>query len=214
MPYGAPAEEQDKTEGKMDEEPVSEDLIRYDVLTQDALRGVIRKVLDEVSVAGLPGDHHFFITFDTAFPGVRLSKRMRERYPESMTIVIQHTYWDLIVNDAGFEVDLTFNDVRERLAIPFAAIQAFFDPSVKFGLQFDVAIETLDENGESPGDALPEETPVDSPREAPVEMQQKRKAAKNKHTGTNGKDESAAEDEATATPPGEVVSLDAFRKKK
>ncbi len=74
---------------------MSEDLIRYDILTQEALRGVIRKVLDEVIAAGLPGEHHFFITFDTTFPGVRLSKRMRERYPESMTIVIQHSYWDL-----------------------------------------------------------------------------------------------------------------------
>ena len=201
----------------MDEEPVSEDLIRYDVLTQDALRSVIRKVLDEVAVAGLPGDHHFFITFDTAFPGVRLSKRMRERYPESMTIVIQHTYWDLTVNDAGFEVDLTFNDVRERLAIPFAAIQAFFDPSVKFGLQFDVAIETLEsqgESGEMSADALPEEATEDVPPEAPVEMQQKRKAAKGEHSSTNGKEGSGADEEATAGPPGEVVSLDAFRKKK
>ncbi|MCB1423793.1 MAG: hypothetical protein KDJ69_15295 [Nitratireductor sp.] len=197
----------------MDEEQVSEDLIRYDVLTQDALRGVIRKVLDEVAVAGLPGDHHFFITFDTAFPGVRLSKRMRERYPESMTIVIQHTYWDLTVNDGGFEVDLTFNDVRERLSIPFAAIQAFFDPSVKFGLQFDVAIETLEsqgENSETASDILPEEMPSDAPLEAPVEMQQKRKSAKKPHA----EEEGGAEDGAAAGQPGEVVSLDAFRKKK
>ena len=199
----------------MDEEQVSEDLIRYDVLTQDALRGVIRKVLDEVAVAGLPGEHHFFITFDTAFPGVRLSKRMRERYPESMTIVIQHTYWDLTVNDGGFEVDLTFNDVRERLAIPFAAIQAFFDPSVKFGLQFDVAIEapeSLGESGETASGTLPEEMSGDAPLEAPVEMQQKRKSAKKQPTGTE--EEGGSEAGATAGPPGEVVSLDAFRKKK
>lgn len=217
MPFGKPARECKKTEGKMDEEQVSEDLIRYDVLTQDALRGVIRKVLDEVAVAGLPGDHHFFITFDTAFPGVRLSKRMRERYPESMTIVIQHTYWDLTVNDGGFELDLTFNDVRERLAIPFAAIQAFFDPSVKFGLQFDVAIETLeaqDESGKMPGEASPEEASVDAPQEAPVEIQQKRKSQKKQHTAVKDEEESNAGDEATAGTPGEVVSLDAFRKKK
>ena len=167
----------------MDEEQVSEDLIRYDVLTQDALRSVIRKVLDEVSVAGLPGDHHFFITFDTAFPGVRLSKRMRERYPESMTIVIQHTYWDLTVNDGGFEVDLTFNDIRERLAIPFAAIQAFFDPSVKFGLQFDVAVEAPEQENEVAGDVSGEEQQA-SGMETPVEMPQKRKPARKPDTGT------------------------------
>ena len=205
----------------MDEEQVSEDLIRYDVLTQDALRGVIRKVLDEVAVAGLPGDHHFFITFDTAFPGVRLSKRMRERYPESMTIVIQHTYWDLKVNDGGFEVDLTFNDVRERLAIPFAAIQAFFDPSVKFGLQFDVAVEALEQdggNGEASGEKTAEATgdaPVQPPVQAPVEMQKKRKPAQKAGSGTSNETEDG-EPESAEPPngPGEVVSLDAFRKKK
>ena len=122
----------------MADEIIPEDLMRYDVLTQDALRGVIRKVLDEVSVAGLPGDHHFFITFDTGYPGVRLSKRMREQYPEAMTIVIQHSFWNLETSDSGFEIDLSFNDVAERLRVPFASIQAFFDPSVKFGLQFEV----------------------------------------------------------------------------
>ena len=193
----------------MDEEQVSEDLIRYDVLTQDALRSVIRKVLDEVSVAGLPGDHHFFITFDTAFPGVRLSKRMRERYPESMTIVIQHTYWDLTVNDGGFEVDLTFNDIRERLAIPFAAIQAFFDPSVKFGLQFDVAVEAPEQENEVAGDVSGEEQQA-SGMETPVEMPQKRKPARKPDTGTPVGDEGSE----PASGPGEVVSLDAFRKKK
>ncbi|MGB7288450.1 MAG: ClpXP protease specificity-enhancing factor SspB, partial [Salaquimonas sp.] len=86
---------------------MSEDLIRYDVLTQEALRGVVRKVLEEVVVTGLPGEHHFFITFDTTHSGVRLSTRMRERYPESMTIVIQHTYWNLKVSDTEFELDLT-----------------------------------------------------------------------------------------------------------
>ena len=202
----------------MDEEQVSEDLIRYDVLTQDALRRVIRKVLDEVAVAGLPGDHHFFITFDTAFPGVRLSKRMRERYPESMTIVIQHTYWDLKVSDSGFEVDLTFNDIRERLAIPFAAIQAFFDPSVKFGLQFDVAVETLEQDGETSGEATEEaarEAPGPASAPAPVEMKKTRKPDTKAGGDAAEKAESEKlENEPTPSGPGEVVSLDAFRKKK
>lgn len=127
--------------------PMSDDLIRYDVLTQEALRGVIRKVLDEVAAAGLPGEHHFFITFDTTHPGVRLSARMRERYPETMTIVIQHTFWNLETSDSGFEVDLTFNDIRERLRIPWGAVQAFFDPSVKFGLQFEIPAEEWGDDG-------------------------------------------------------------------
>jgi uncharacterized protein len=118
---------------------MSDDLIRYDILTQDALRRVIRKVLEEVQRSGLPGDHHFFITFDTSFPGVRLSTRMKEKYPDEMTIVIQHSYWNLEVEDNCFEIDLSFDDIRERLRIPFDAISGFFDPAVKFGLQFDTA---------------------------------------------------------------------------
>ncbi len=117
---------------------MSDDLIRYDILTQEALRRVIRKVLEEVRNTGLPGDHHFFITFDTGHPGVRLSPRMLERYPEEMTIVIQHSFWNLDVGENAFEIDLSFDDIRERLRIPFDSIRGFFDPSVKFGLQFDV----------------------------------------------------------------------------
>lgn len=117
---------------------MTEDLMRYDVLTQDALRNVIRKVLDEVATTGLPGDHHFFISFETTYQGVRLSNRMRERYPETMTIVIQHSFWDLKTTDTYFEIDLSFDEIRERLKIPFAAVQSFFDPAVKFGLQFEV----------------------------------------------------------------------------
>ena len=101
----------------MNDEPQNEDLIRYDILTQEALRSVIKKVLEEVMNCGLPGEHHFFITFDTNHSGVRLSKRMKERYPEDMTIVIQHTYWDLEVNENGFKIDLSFDDIRERLVI-------------------------------------------------------------------------------------------------
>lgn len=179
---------------------MNEDLIRYDVLTQEALRGVIRKVLDEVAVAGLPGEHHFFITFDTNHPGVRLSDAMRERYPEAMTIVIQHTFWNLQTDENGFELDLTFNDVRERLRIPFVAIQAFFDPSVKFGLQFDLEAEASGSrpevhevvdfsDGSRPG--TDEIEPADTATKSP------------------GDDGSSEKQDREA----EVVSLDAFRKK-
>ncbi len=114
------------------------DLIRYDLLVQDALRGVVRQVLTEVARNGLQGEHHFFITFKTATPGLRLSKRMRERYPDEMTIILQHQFWGLTVLDGGFEVGLSFHNTPERLLVPFAAITMFQDPSVNFGLKFDV----------------------------------------------------------------------------
>ena len=117
---------------------MSEDLIRYDILTREALRGVVRKVLTEVSKAGLPGNHHFFISFASTAPGVRLPARLVERYPSEMTIVLQNQFWDLKVNETGFEVGLSFDDRPEILHIPFAAILGFFDPSVEFGLKFEV----------------------------------------------------------------------------
>ena len=120
---------------------MAEDHIRYDILAQEALRGVMRKVLAEVARTGLPGNHHFFITFLTGAPGVRVSSRLRERYPEQMTIVIQFQYWDLKVTDTGFEVGLSFSDVPEKLEIPFSAVRGFYDPSVNFELEFDVKTE-------------------------------------------------------------------------
>lgn len=111
--------------------------IDYEALAQDALRGVVRTVLTEVARTGLPGDHHFYVSFDTRAPGVNLSKRLREKYPEEMTIVLQHRFWDLTVTDDRFEVKLTFDGIPERLVIPFAAIRVFFDPSVRYGLQFE-----------------------------------------------------------------------------
>src|SRR5690349_11839425 len=120
---------------------MAEDHIRYDILAQEALRGVMRNVLAEVARTGLPGNHHFFITFLTGAPGVRISPRLREKYPEQMTIVIQFQYWDLKVTDTGFEVGLSFSDVPERLEIPFAAVRGFYDPSVNFELEFDVKTE-------------------------------------------------------------------------
>lgn len=119
-------------------EPMAEDLIRYDILAQDALRSVVRKVLAEVARTGLPGEHHFFISFVPTAPGVRISERLLGQYEQEMTIVLQHQFRDLTVTDTGFEVSLSFDGHFEKLAIPFAAIKGFFDPSVQFGLQFDV----------------------------------------------------------------------------
>ena len=117
------------------------DNLRYDLLTQDALRGVIRTVLTEAATKGLPGEHHFFITFDTRAEGVRMSTRLKASYPEEMTIVLQHQFWDLTVAEEDFEVGLAFNGIRERLHIPLKAVKAFLDPSVQFVLQFTVEPE-------------------------------------------------------------------------
>ncbi len=111
--------------------------IDYEALAQEAMRGVVRTVLARAAKSGLPGDHHFYISFDTEALGVTLSKRLREKYPREMTIVLQHRFWDLAVADDRFEVKLTFDGIPERLVIPFAAIKVFFDPSVRYGLQFE-----------------------------------------------------------------------------
>ncbi len=115
----------------------SESTIDYDALTQDAMRSVVRRVLEDTIRFGLPGDHHFYVSFDTSAPGVVLSKRLRDKYNEEMTIVLQHRFWDLAVADDYFEVKLTFDGIPERLVIPFRAIKVFFDPSVRYGLQFE-----------------------------------------------------------------------------
>src|SRR3954470_2088130 len=130
---------------------MAQDHIRYDILTQEALRGVVRKVLTEVARTGLPGEHHFFISFITKAPGVRVSQRLLEQYPADMTIVLQNQFWDLRVTETGFEVGLSFDDKPETLVIPFTAIKGFFDPSVQFGLQLTgaTASPTDDENAEA-----------------------------------------------------------------
>ena len=113
--------------------------IDYDALAQEAMRGVVRAVLTRVQKSGLPGEHHFYIAFDTRHPGVVISKRLKSKYADEMTIVLQHVFWDLIVSDARFEVKLRFDGVPERLVVPFEALKVFFDPSVPYGLQFDEA---------------------------------------------------------------------------
>ena len=118
--------------------------IDYEALAQDALRGIVRTVLLQVAKSGLPGQHHFYIAFNTNAPGVTLSPRLKERYPEEMTIVLQHRFRDLLVNDKRFEVGLSFDGIPERLVVPFGAIKVFFDPSVPYGLQFEGSDVTVD----------------------------------------------------------------------
>lgn len=113
--------------------------IDYEALQQDAMRGVVRAVLNQIVKTGLPGEHHFYISFLTQAPGVILSKRLREKYPHEMTIVLQHRFWDLIISEDRFEVKLTFDGIPERLVVPYRSIKVFIDPSVRFGLQFEDA---------------------------------------------------------------------------
>lgn len=125
------------------------DHIRYDVLARDALRGVLRRVLSDAAAHGLPGEHHFFITFVSKAEGVKLSPRLLAQYPEEMTIILQHQFWDLVVTEDRFEVGLSFGGIPERLVVPFHAIKSFFDPSVQFGLQFEPS-EAIAETPASP----------------------------------------------------------------
>ena len=113
--------------------------IDYEAFQQDAMRGVVRAVLSQIVKTGLPGEHHFYISFMTQAPGVILSKRLKEKYPHEMTVVLQHRFWDLIISEDRFEVKLTFDGIPERLVIPYRSIKVFIDPSVKFGLQFEDA---------------------------------------------------------------------------
>ncbi|MGV6873350.1 SspB family protein [Pseudochelatococcus sp. B33] len=127
---------------------MAKDFIRYDLHVQDALRGVVRRVLADVVRDGLPGEHHFYITFRTQHPGVRLSNRMRAEYPDEMTIVLQHQFWDLAVTEHAFEVGLSFKGIPEKLVVPFEAMTGFFDRSVDFGLRFESDVE-IDEEDDS-----------------------------------------------------------------
>jgi hypothetical protein len=124
----------------------------YPVLVDEAMRGVVRQVLKHAKADGLPSNHHFYISFNTHYPGVGLSPQLRDQYPDDMTIVIQHQYWDLDVQQTHFSLMLSFNNIPEKLVIPFDALTAFADPSVRFGLQFhskpvssDIARELLSE---------------------------------------------------------------------
>ncbi len=188
---------------------MAEDLIRYDILCQEALRGVMRKVLVEVARTGLPGNHHFFITFVTGAPGVRISSRLRERYPEQMTIVLQFQYWDLKVTDTGFEVGLSFSDVPERLEIPFSAVRGFYDPSVNFELEFDVKAEAATPISSAPAIRKPETVPAKAT--APKKSEAKPKTDTPKPTVVKAVPEKPKAGDATKG--ADVVSLDSFRKK-
>jgi hypothetical protein len=193
------------------------DHIRYDLLTQQALRGVVRTVLTDAAKKGLTGDHHFYISFNTQAEGARLSQRLREQYPEEMTIILQHQFWDLTVSDDAFEVGLSFGGVPERLMVPFEAINGFFDPSVQFGLQFEPVGEGQDNAAPANG---AEPKPLDAKKrsETRPDARQDTKQEPRKQPARSSVPAVAPANPEAPEPPksasgAEVVRLDRFRKK-
>ena len=199
------------------------DHIRYDILAQEALRGMVRTVLVETAKKGLPGEHHFFVSFDTRAPGVRVSARLREQYPEEMTIILQHQFWDLKVSEDGFEVGLSFNGVAERLSVPFAAIRSFVDPSVQFALQFERIAETQGEAAAPPAKAKSDKAsgkasgkPRRPARHEPMHTVPSIPAPPAPPLATPAPALKSVPSDDTPDKPsrgGEVVRLDRFRKK-
>lgn len=172
---------------------MAKDYIGYQALTDAALRSVVRDALRRIEKQGLIGAHHFYLTFKTRHPGVDIPDFLKEQYPDEMTIILQHQFWGLKVKEDHFEVALSFRKLPATLIIPFAALTAFFDPGVQFGLQFKTGEEAEAKSGPAPVAPLP--TSLPAPKEKPP--------------AAPAKDET---DEALPTQ-GEVVKLDAFRKK-
>ena len=169
--------------------------IDYPRLVEHALRYVVRDTLTLVAEHGLPGRHNIYITFRTDHPNVKIEEGLKDRYPAEMTIVLQHEFWGLEVNDEGFGVTLSFNNVSQRLEIPFEAITVFADPSVEFGLQFNLTEGAADDEGESAEQSEPAQV-----TEMPV-------AEADTSGGAEPKEPAKVGDGA------EVVTLDQFRKK-
>ncbi len=175
--------------------------VEYGRLVEDALRGVVRKILGDLAAGGIGAPHHYYITFSTRHPAVRMPDYLRERYPNEITIVLQHQYWDLEVGDEAFAVTLSFNDVPERLTVPYRAIRIFADPSAEFGLQFTVdgAAEGAEE---AAGEPATVRLPIASAEAAPPAP-----------TEREGTEETEDEAESAERRGAEIVALDRFRKK-
>ena len=169
------------------------DELDYASMIDEAMRGVVKKTLRSVEAHGLPGEHHFFISFDTTFPGVEMPEFLRGKYPEEMTIVMQHQFSNLKVTEDWFTVTLSFNNVPQKLVVPFTALTAFADPSIKFGLQFHLSEEDAE-------DAMLEALPFDDEEGEPL-------------PSPKGKRSKAPPAPAQDAKSADVISLDSFRKK-
>lgn len=182
------------------------DRFHYDALVDDALRSVVRRVLTQVAETGLPGSHHFYISFRSNDPGVELPDYLRAKYPDEMTIVLQHQYWGLIIREDDFEVTVSFNKQQERIKVPFAALSAFVDPSVRFGLQFD-------RRDKATGEKVSAERPEGAAEPTPLPVPEKRPAPPEGETAGPEGEAATAEAAKPEDAASKVVKLDSFRKK-
>lgn len=176
----------------MSKEPTG---IDYPSMIDSAMRGVVREALFHIQREGLPGEHHFFISFLTTFPGVQMSPQLRARYPEEITIVIQHQFWDLKIDTEKFAIMLSFNNIPEKLVVPFDALTAFADPSIKFGLQFHGKPQSAKASHESVSCPATGKTGHEKPPAAAF-------------------DEEAPSEASEVANDEKVVSLEAFRGKR
>ncbi len=199
---------------------MGKDHIGYDDLVDNALRGAMREVLLRVAENGLLGSHHLYITFRTGFPGVDIPGYLRDRYPDELTIVLQHQFWGLDVTEEGFSVTLSFNKAREHVSVPFAALTRFADPGVKFGMQFE--IRSADGPGKLQLVAGAEEALAEAEEDGLVENDMTEIGANGDAMAAPDEDDSGdiagevetAQIEGESDAPGaEVVTLDSFRKK-
>jgi len=181
--------------------------LRYDRMVERALRGVMHDALVHVAKQGLPGAHHFYVTFRTDHAKVQIDQSLKTRFPQEMTIVLQHQFWDLTVEPDGFMVTLSFNNVPQRLTIPFAAVTAFTDPSVNFGLQFQAVTEGASAGTAKPGPAAVAKTGEAAAKPAPA------KPTKPATVAHLPKPADAPAPAADAPAAEKVVTLDSFRKK-
>ncbi len=191
-------------------EAMAKEELRYDRMVEDALRSVVRRSLVYVAEKGLPGNHHFYITFRTDHAGVNIPQVLKERYPGEMTIVLQHQFWGLEISEVEFAVTLSFADVPHRLVVPFPSVTAFADPSVRFGLQFDVESP---ENGVVPAGAEDPAAVLEGARPDLAETPSPSKDTKKAADKASDADSEESEKEEAGESAEKVVTLDAFRKK-
>jgi uncharacterized protein len=188
------------------------DHIRYDILAQEALRGVVQTVLKDAAKNGLPGEHHFYVTFDTRAEGVRVPSRLLAQFPEAMTIVLQHQFWDLVVGDTSFEVGMSFGGIPERLTVTFASIKEFVDPTVPFGVKFEQIAEGA--ATAAPASAAPAAASEPQGAAEPPEPKAPRPTPAVAAVPQPASETPSSDDDPhKPASGGEVVSLDRFRKK-
>jgi hypothetical protein len=188
---------------------MAKDEVGYDRIVERQLRGVAREVLAQVGAKGLPGDHHFYITFRTDFPGVTIGPNLKEQFPKEITIVLQHQFWGLEVTDDAFSVTLSFGGKHERLHVPFEALVSFTDPSVRFGLQFELKNQQVDLPGT--GDAkLDAKTGAKTATVAPAPKALPKSETKPSLPGATP---AATAPDGEEKAQGTVIALDTFRKK-